>query len=36
MPGYDKWQEIDTKHYFLNNQDKNHLKINVNGFAKAD
>ena len=34
--GFDKWKEIQTKHYFLNNADKNHLKININGFAKAD
>lgn len=34
--GFDKWKELPTKHYFLNNQDKNHLKININGFARAD
>jgi hypothetical protein len=34
--GLDKWKEIPSKHYFLNNQDKHHLKVNINGFAKAD
>ena len=37
LPGHDKYEPIlGTPHYFLQNQHNFHLKINMNGFQKAD
>lgn len=36
LPGHDKLEPIKTSHYFLQNCHNFHLKINMNGFAKAD
>ena len=36
LPGHNKQQQIKTEHYFLNNCHNFHLKININGFSKAD
>ena len=36
LPGHDKLEKIETSHYFLQNCHNFHLKINMNGFAKAD
>ena len=36
MQGHDAWEQLKTDHYFLSQQYHHHLKINVNGFQKAN
>ena len=36
LPGHDKLQPVRTTHFFLENRHNFHLKINMNGFAKAE
>jgi len=35
LPGFDKQEEINSEHYFLQNQHYFHLKINLNGMNRA-